>query len=344
MRLLAMLGAALAMAGPASADGPVYPVPDGITADCSAPVDKDLAAWFATIPNPADGTRAVLNLSGCYLTTGELTLTGKRFLIDGQGVTELRWQPPLDDGLRQFRIVGGNVSFTRMTLRGGYTYPTSGDGHVPVAHLQHMHAIDFNGAGGGVANMDISGYRGDGVYFGLRAGVFSTGSVTDSRINQIGRNAVSVVAGVDVQVSRNVFHRCGYWCVDIEPNRGAGGASRIAVTDNVFGTQGGTTVRPGFGIVALEPVRDVQFLRNRFVSRPVLIRVNPSNVTSAATERLRIEDTSCQGAGVEDVFISRARDVTLLRNQWPGAPTFSSVKKLSADSQSRKATACGVAP
>ena len=290
------------------------------SSNCTSDETQRLRDFLAGVPN---GSIVRFN-GGCYRTIAEITLTGRTLTFEGGGITELRWASGLNDGIRHFRCVGGYCKFNGFTFRGPFAYPLSGDGHAAgtIRDHQHMHAIDCNGAECHLSNSSVHGYYGDAIYFGIRSGIFATGSVTGNDLGHVGRNTVSIVAGHDIVVSGNRNGPCGFRCIDLEPNVNSGGVERVNVLNNVIDSQEGTLTRPGLSVLSNMPVTDVNFRSTRFENRIVSVRVNDGGGWPATATRILFERTSCAGATLADIEIRDVQGLTLLGNVWGDIPIF----------------------
>lgn len=130
---------------PALAAGTGYHVPSSIPADCSRPVEKDLMAWFATVP---DNSTILFTPSGCYGYDNDIVLNDRTGLtLDGQGATF----KALTLGYasrRSWRMQGGSGLVLRnMIVRGSSTCAGISDCAWPAKpnNLEWQHAFSFEG-------------------------------------------------------------------------------------------------------------------------------------------------------------------------------------------------------
>jgi hypothetical protein len=285
-------GAAAAAFSPISCGrrGTTYQVPSSIDNTGSRDTTTALADWIASVPNGTADNRSVLQFrGGRYRIDSAVHLTGRKYLtFNLNGNTRFQWNAPRGASLRLlwFTTCTG-ITVRNGTLTGTYTYPASADGYVPA--YEHMHAIEADASSVTVAHVIITGFYGDGVYFGREAGIAgaSSGQVTCCDIRQVGRNAVSVVAADGVMLSGCHIQQTGYWGIDVEPNAGqAEPCQNVAVIGNTFGGQAGTVSRRWFGIEPNAPVSNVTCVHNRVLGRDPSVWVNYNgNGAQSATFR-----------------------------------------------------------
>jgi hypothetical protein len=228
---LLVVAAVLALA-PTSVARPdaaaAYGVPASVAADCSVDVTRALLSWFSSVPN---GSVLSFGRGACYRIEGTLELRGRRGLtFEGNGATFRSLTAP-DDQRALWRVVDSSrIAFHNLSIVGSYATGGKFD-----ANLQHAHGIDLRGTAAEIAGVSISDVAGDGVYFGRgwsSALNRSSGSVHDSRIARVGRNAISITAGNDIRVERVNASAIGFIAFDVEPNVGAGWGSRRVTFDN----------------------------------------------------------------------------------------------------------------
>jgi hypothetical protein len=207
-------------------------IPLAIAADCSSDVTLPLLEWLATVP---DGS-AVEFGHGCYRIEGTLELRGRENLTL-EGGTFRSFDPPEDQRAVWRLVDSAGFIFRDMSIVGSFQQSEVDPRHDP--SLQHAHAIDLRGTSVEISHVRALRIAGDCVYFGL--GVArprrSSGAVRDSVCRETSRNAVSVTAGDDIAIERNVTSGIGLTAFDIEPNKGPGwGSSRVSVRDNRIGS------------------------------------------------------------------------------------------------------------
>lgn len=229
---------------------PVVTPPVSIVADGTSDVTAALTAWFATVPNisTVEFPRAArYRVEGTIELKGRtLTLAGGAFFALGSAV----------EGRSMWRLRGGKIAMRGMDVSGSY-FP----GGVFNAALQHAHGIEVLGAD---VDLDVAVLQvaGDCVYFGLDGTTAPTGTVHDSSLTKCGRNAVSIVAGHQITIQRNVLDEVGYDVIDLEPNIGvtAGVIDGVLVDGNTIGERFGVTC---YSLVPNQPIRNVTFSNNR---------------------------------------------------------------------------------
>jgi hypothetical protein len=280
---LLVVAAVLALA-PTSVARPdaaaAYGVPASVAADCSVDVTRALLSWFSSVPN---GSVLSFGRGACYRIEGTLELRGRRGLtFEGNGATFRSLTAP-DDQRALWRVVDSSrIAFHNLSIVGSYATGGKFD-----ANLQHAHGIDLRGTAAEIAGVSISDVAGDGVYFGRgwsSALNRSSGSVHDSRIARVGRNAISITAGNDIRVERVNASAIGFIAFDVEPNIGAGWGSRRVTFDN---NQIGAYYLYAYAIVQNAPISDQAFTNNTVSGRGLRIGITnpftrtfrPANVT-----------------------------------------------------------------
>jgi hypothetical protein len=106
----------LAMGCSQAAGARLYKVPKKIPSDCLVPVEDEIMAWLATVPN---GNTVQFAAGGCYGQDGPITLSGRRDLvIDGQGA-QFRTVTAGGPTRANWRFNGGaNLSVQNMAVWG----------------------------------------------------------------------------------------------------------------------------------------------------------------------------------------------------------------------------------
>src|ERR687898_2442599 len=88
----------------------VYQIRKKIRDNCSVPVENQIMAWLATVP---DGSSVQFGPGRCYGQDGTITLTGRsELVIDAQG-SEFRALTPGGSHRANWRLVGG----AKLTIR-----------------------------------------------------------------------------------------------------------------------------------------------------------------------------------------------------------------------------------
>ena len=110
----------------------VVDLPGSIAADCSRPVDVQLNAWLASVP---DGSTARFAKGGCYRQADSLWLRDRHdVVVDGNGAT---FAFDMTSNLTQYyrsnwRVLrGAGVTLRNMTIRGACKPRQCGDGSPP---------------------------------------------------------------------------------------------------------------------------------------------------------------------------------------------------------------------
>ena len=240
----------LAIPGVPAAEAAVYDVPADIPGDCAAPVDDEITAWLATVP---DGNTARFAPGACYGQDGTIEVPGRTDLvIDGQG-SEFRALTPGDSHRANWRFTGGsNLTVRNMAVRG-----TNPDGtYTPGFEWQHGFAVE-GVQGIALTNLEARETWGDGV--DLDHGSFSPVCgddassarnvvIEDATLERIGRQGVAVVDAENVTVRDSVIGPVALANVDLETDDDCALARHITISGNQFGAHTwGVVDSVGFG-------------------------------------------------------------------------------------------------
>jgi len=241
----------------------VYKVPKNIKGDCSVPVESQVMAWLASVP---DGSTVQFAAGRCYGQDGTITLTDRNGLvIDGQG-SEFRALTPGGSHRANWRFVRGrDLTVRNLAVRGS----NSQGQYEPAVEWQHGYSVE------GVQGMTLSNVKaretwGDGVDLWRGASSPACGDDASSARNvliagalleRIGRQGVAVVDAEQVTVQDSTIGPVAWANVDIETDEGCEIARQITVARNSFGSNGwGVIVNGGFG--ADPQVGDVSVIDN----------------------------------------------------------------------------------
>lgn len=139
-----------------------YDIPTGVVSDCSKPVDADIAAFLASVP---DGGIARFGLNKCYAHNSVIVLTKRSNLtVEGNGSTFHKLTAPSPGQTNSqngsWRVSSGtNVTVQHMTITGSYVPPvrgTAGQG------LNYEHGVALWGVqGANVVGVTVSNVDGD---------------------------------------------------------------------------------------------------------------------------------------------------------------------------------------
>jgi hypothetical protein len=241
----------------------VYKVPKNIKGDCSIPVESQVMAWLASVP---DGSTVQFAAGRCYGQDGTITLTDRNGLvIDGQG-SEFRALTPGGSHRANWRFVRGrDLTVRNLAVRGS----NSQGQYEPAVEWQHGYSVE------GVQGMTLSNVKaretwGDGVDLWRGASSPACGDDASSARNvliagalleRIGRQGVAVVDAERVTVQDSTIGPVAWANVDIETDEGCEIARQITIARNSFGSNGwGVIVSGGFG--ADPQVGDVSVIDN----------------------------------------------------------------------------------
>ena len=234
-----------------AADAAVYDVPADIPGDsCAVPVDDEITAWLATVP---DGNTARFAPGRCYGQDGTIEVSGRTDLvIDGQG-SEFRALTAGDSHRANWRFTGGaNLTVQNMAVRG-----TNPDG-VYAQGFEWQHGFSVEGVQG-IALTDVQAREtwGDGVYLDHSAYSPACGDdassarnvrIAGATLERIGRQGVAVVDAENVTVRDSVIGPVALANVDLETDDDCALARHVTITRNQFGAHTwGVVDSVGFG-------------------------------------------------------------------------------------------------
>src|SRR5215211_1068838 len=246
--LVTFLLLALVCSGAAAAA--IYQVPNEIPDDCAVPVEDEIMAWLATVP---DGNTAQFAAGGCYGQDGTIIVSGRSDLvIDGQG-SEFRALTPGDSHRANWRFVGGaNLSVQNIAVRG-----TNPEG-IYTAGFEWQHGFSLEGVQGmTLANVEARETWGDGV--DLDHGAYSPACgddassarnvlITGAKLERVGRQGVAVVDAENVTVEDSVIGPVALANVDLETDDDCELARHVTIARNQFGAHTwGVVDSVGFG-------------------------------------------------------------------------------------------------
>lgn len=254
-------------------------VPTSIPADCSRPVEAELLAFFASVPN---GSTIVFGENACYAHNDELSVNDRANLtFDGRGSTFKAVGPIATNdhaaacGQGNWRIRGGvNIHLVNMTVVGRNTPAPHGfdNDRMPYTWgVDCAHAYSFESTqGGGLRNVearDSVGYSANVGSDGRRGDFCAVPPardivVTDSKFWNSQRT-VAVTNGQRITLSRNYVAEMYDAGIDLEPNVPCEWARDITITDNRFG-------RTRFGAVAFGGPGDPSHVGNITISGNVM--------------------------------------------------------------------------
>jgi Bacterial Ig-like domain len=228
----------------------VYQVPHEIPDNCAVPVEDEIMAWLATVP---DGNTAQFAPGGCYGQDGTITVSGRsNLVIDGQG-SEFRALTDGDSRRANWRFVGGtNLGVQNMAVRG------SNPEGVYIAGFEWQHGFSVEGVQGmTLAKVEARATWGDGVY--LDHGAFSPACgddassardvlITGATLERVGRQGVAVVDAENVTVQDSVIGPVALASVDLETDDDCEIARHVTIARNQFGAHTwGVVDSVGFG-------------------------------------------------------------------------------------------------
>ena len=228
----------------------VYTVPDSIPSDCSVPVEEELMAWLATVP---DGSTAQFAQGGCYGQDGTITLSDRSDLvIDGRG-SEFRALTLGGSHRSNWRFIGGgNLTVRDLAVRG--SDPQGAYDHA----IEWQHGFDVEG----VQRMTLSDVQaretwGDGIDLWHGGSSPACGDdassardvlISGATLARIGRQGVAVVDAERVTVQDSTIGPVAWANVDLETDDDCEIARHVTLSGNSFGSNGwGVIVNGGLG-------------------------------------------------------------------------------------------------
>lgn len=233
-----------------AAGAAIYEVPPEIADDCTAPVEDEILAWLATVP---DGHTARFAPGRCYGQDGPIVLNARSNLtIEGQG-SEFRALTAGQSDRSNWRFVGGaDLTVQNMAVRGS----NPAGGYTPGFEWQHGFSVE------GVQGLTLSDVQaretwGDGVYLDHSTQSLACGDdassarnvqITDATLERIGRQGIAVVDAENVTVQDSVIGPVALANIDLETDDDCALARHITIRRNQFGAHTwGVIDSVGFG-------------------------------------------------------------------------------------------------
>jgi len=210
------------------------PVPSSIDSTGKTDVTAPLTAFLLSLPQ---GSTALFPANGTYLLNSAVKLGGRvNLTLEGQGCTLKAGGTGFNENFsllyfQTFPGTNAGVKIRNLKLVGNS--PTPG---VFISGKEGQHGILVDGG----TNFEISGCTisntyGDGIEVNSGAnGVHAHGNT----YTNIGRNAVSVITGSNVEVDHETIGKCGYCVFDVEPNTKSQPSSKVSFHDNDTGQWG----------------------------------------------------------------------------------------------------------
>ena len=328
----------------------VASVPSGIADDCSEPVDAEINAFVASVP---DGSTVRFPSGGCYGYDGTLLVRDRNnVVVDGGGST-FRALTPGDIRRSSWRVLGGSgITLRNMTVVGANPERTY--------HRQneYQHGTDFRGTQGGAAdNVTVTDTLGDGLYVGhdMRKDIYTAPPARDIRVtgstfDGIGRMGIGFVNVDGAVVESSHFDHVALSAIDVEPDVAEEWARDIRISGNTFGavhhaifTDGGkgggarrgsivfedntqlsvaTTCVPPILVAAPSDLRraNYTFRNNTLNTRSVGVRITRANDVVIDGNRFEWRSAGCSiSAGVQ---LTSAKRVAVTSNAFAGFSTM----------------------
>lgn len=210
------------------------PVPASIDATGGSDVTAALTSFLLSLPA---GSTAVFKAGGVYAVASAIKLGGRvNLTLEGQGATIRAMGSGFNENFsllyfQTFPGTNAGVKVRNLKLQGNS--PTPG---IFISGKEGQHGILIDGG----TNFEVTGCAfsntyGDGIEVNSGAnGVHAHGN---TYVN-IGRNAVSVITGSNVEVDHETIGKVGYCVFDVEPNTAFQPSSKVAFHDNAATTWG----------------------------------------------------------------------------------------------------------
>jgi hypothetical protein len=353
---------------PTDATPAAFMVPDSIPADCSRPVEKEIMAWLATVPN---GATAQFQHKGCYGQDETIELEDRTNLtIDGNGSSFkalTRGSPNRDN----WRIEGGQgITLKDMTVCG--SNPDAGiHDNAYVGQVEWQHGFRFAGTNGGtlenVRAFDVFGDFVEAMWDWRASDVYSAPMarnivVRDSYFARAGRMGIGLTGVDGFRLENSYVGDVNMAAVDLELDVATHLGRNISIVGNTFGphrfalfANGGMGSAPNVGNVLISGNRMTGPLVSCespvYVGPPGgtyragwVIRDNQFRTLSEAVSATRVKNMVVANNTVRyepwggcsrysGVGLSDAHSVTVTDNAFSGADRVLQIDSLSTDIQ-----------
>ena len=250
---------------PAPAPVPVtYDAPAAIAADCSRPVDAEIRAWLASVP---DNAVARFAAGGCYGQDATIVLSDRTELtVDGNNAT-FKALTQGDIGRRNWRIQGGSrVTLKNMTVLG--VNPKAGifEGSYDRAY-EYQHGYSIEGTqGAALENVKAYDVYGDfvAVHHDERFNPYTTDparniTIRNAHFARSGRQGVSPTNVEGLLLESSYLGDVNMNAVDVELDFDEAKGRDIRIVGNTFGpvrfsvlANVGAGVDPNVGPISLD--------------------------------------------------------------------------------------------
>ena len=212
-------------------------VPSSIDSSGGSDVSSALQRFVDGVPNGS----TISFRSGTYRLSRGINLRSRSNLVfDGNGATLRITGAGASAEASAFNLSGGDRAITirEFDLVGNNADAGTADAYDPGADSQ-MGVLIRGGTDILIEDVTMQRFWGDCMYVGTSGSAWSDGvTFRDSTCSLTGRNGVTIIAGRDVTIERVRFDGIGTAVVDMEPNYGTDGASRVMIRDNTIGTYG----------------------------------------------------------------------------------------------------------
>lgn len=219
---------------------PTYDAPATIAANCSRPVDAEIRAWLATVP---DNAVARFAANGCYGQDGTIMLSDRTALtVDGNGST-FQTLTTGDIGRRNWRLEGGSgITVKNMTVRGANPRAGITEGaYDPAREYQHGYSVEGT-QGATLDNVKAFDVYGDfvAVHHDERYNPYITAparniTVRNAHFERNGRQGVSPTNVEGFVLESSYLGAVNMNAVDVELDFNEARGRDIRISGNTFG-------------------------------------------------------------------------------------------------------------
>jgi hypothetical protein len=299
-------------------------VPVLIPADCSRPVEREINAFLAAVPN---GSTVRFAAGGCYSQANRIELRDKsNVTVDGQGAT---FRSSAENTARRganpnwMLLRGRNIRIKSMKLVGNFhlTGPrsqqrvnqVSTEGEAGATTQPNAGVGIYGGEGVWVTDVDIRGVFGDGVLTGMSEYVENTAPFEHPKNVHVERVTATTTARhcfspnqVDgFWLEDSTGRDCWYMAIDAELDGIEQVLRNVHFLRNTFdGFKMGGIVVPVAGVG--NNTRDFELRGNRFLTRPdnmcnavVLVGAYPTNTNTFKNVVVEGNEIKASGSAVE---------------------------------------------
>jgi hypothetical protein len=309
-----MLSMVSSLPSPVSAsndDATTFDVPSTIDANGERDVTNELMTFITSVP---DGSTIAFPAEARYRIDTSLVIEGRNDLtFEGNGA-EFFATTDADRNRRHWWIRNSKgITVRDVVVRGAN--PNAGTSEAAYrSDREAQHGFDFAGVENVLLErVNVTDVYGDFVYIGLgKRGWSKNVTVRDSRFERNGRQGVSITAGQDILIERNVIRDVRRSTFDLEPNGTNWGARRVMITDNDIGP-GRLNFIAGHGYAA--PFDDIKVIGNRLKGKTMNVSLKAPDPSRRSNFSLigNISDAS-YGSPAPPIVITGFDGVTIRDN------------------------------